>query len=49
MSMNFVEYKGYKDINLLGNSLGGHVALLYVLRHPERIKSLTLNRQFRPV
>jgi 2-hydroxy-6-oxonona-2,4-dienedioate hydrolase len=38
----FVEYKDYKDINLLGNSLGGHVALLYVLRHPERIKSLTL-------
>jgi pimeloyl-ACP methyl ester carboxylesterase len=38
----FVEYRNYKDINLLGNSLGGHVALLYVLRHPERIKSLTL-------
>jgi pimeloyl-ACP methyl ester carboxylesterase len=38
----FVEYRDYKDINLLGNSLGGHVALLYVLRHPERIKSLTL-------
>lgn len=38
----FVEYKDYKDINLLGNSLGGHVALMYVLRHPERIKSVTL-------
>jgi pimeloyl-ACP methyl ester carboxylesterase len=38
----FIEYKDYKDINLLGNSLGGHVALMYVLRHPERIKSLTL-------
>ncbi len=38
----FVEYKDYKNINLLGNSLGGHVALMYVLRHPERIKSLTL-------
>ena len=38
----FVEYRDYKDINLLGNSLGGHVALLYVLRHPERIRSLTL-------
>lgn len=38
----FIEYRDYKDINLLGNSLGGHVALLYVLRHPERIKSLTL-------
>jgi 2-hydroxy-6-oxonona-2,4-dienedioate hydrolase len=38
----FIEYRDYKDINLLGNSLGGHVALLYVLRHPERIRSLTL-------
>jgi pimeloyl-ACP methyl ester carboxylesterase len=38
----FVEYKNYRNINLLGNSLGGHVALMYVLRHPERIKSLTL-------
>lgn len=38
----FIEYRDYKDINLLGNSLGGHVALMYVLRHPERIKSLTL-------
>jgi len=38
----FIEYRDYKDINLLGNSLGGHVALMYVLRHPERIKSVTL-------
>src|SRR6202453_1439503 len=38
----FIEYRDYKDINLLGNSLGGHVALMYVLRHPERIRSLTL-------
>jgi pimeloyl-ACP methyl ester carboxylesterase len=38
----FIELRDYKNINLLGNSLGGHVALMYVLRHPERIKSLTL-------
>jgi pimeloyl-ACP methyl ester carboxylesterase len=38
----FVETMDYKDINLLGNSLGGHVALVYVLKHPERIKSLIL-------
>jgi 2-hydroxy-6-oxonona-2,4-dienedioate hydrolase len=38
----FVEYRDYKNINLLGNSLGGHVGLMYILRHPERIKSLTL-------
>ena len=38
----FSEYRDYQNINLLGNSLGGHVGLMHVLRHPERIKSLTL-------
>lgn len=38
----FVEYKGYDKVHLLGNSLGGHVALLYALAHPERIASVTL-------
>ncbi|HMI64036.1 MAG TPA: alpha/beta hydrolase [Puia sp.] len=38
----FVELRDYKNINLLGNSLGGHVALMYILKHPERIRSLTL-------
>lgn len=38
----FVEHRDYNNIHLLGNSLGGHVALVYILKHPERIKSLTL-------
>lgn len=38
----FIETKDYNKIHLLGNSLGGHVALLHVLKHPERIASLTL-------
>lgn len=38
----FVEARGYDHIHLLGNSLGGHVALVHILKHPERIKSLTL-------
>ena len=38
----FVELRDYNNINLLGNSLGGHVALMYILKHPERIRSLTL-------
>ena len=38
----FIEHQDYKGINLMGNSLGGHVALMYVLRHPERINSLIL-------
>lgn len=38
----FIEHKGYSGIHLLGNSLGGHVALVYILKHPENIKSLIL-------
>lgn len=38
----FIETKDYDAIHLLGNSLGGHVALMHVLKHPERIKSLIL-------
>ncbi|MEO5782321.1 MAG: alpha/beta hydrolase [Ginsengibacter sp.] len=38
----FLEARDYKNVHLLGNSLGGHVALIYTLKHPERIKSLTL-------
>lgn len=38
----FMEARNYKGVHLLGNSLGGHVALLYVLKHPERVQSLIL-------
>jgi pimeloyl-ACP methyl ester carboxylesterase len=38
----FVEYKGYQQAHLLGNSLGGHIALLYALAYPERIASIIL-------
>lgn len=38
----FIETKGYDKIHLLGNSLGGHVALVHILKHPEKIKSLIL-------
>jgi pimeloyl-ACP methyl ester carboxylesterase len=38
----FIEHKDYQNVHLLGNSLGGHVGLVYVLKHPERVKSLTL-------
>jgi pimeloyl-ACP methyl ester carboxylesterase len=38
----FIEALDLNDIHLLGNSLGGHVALVHVLKHPERIKSLIL-------
>lgn len=38
----FVNHKGYDKIHVLGNSLGGHVALLYAMAHPERVASMTL-------
>jgi pimeloyl-ACP methyl ester carboxylesterase len=38
----FIEARGYTNVNLLGNSLGGHVALVHTLKHPEKIKTLTL-------
>ena len=38
----FLEARDYKRVNLMGNSLGGHVALVHTLKHPERIRSLIL-------
>lgn len=38
----FLEARDYTRVHLLGNSLGGHVALVHTLKHPERIKSLIL-------
>jgi 2-hydroxy-6-oxonona-2,4-dienedioate hydrolase len=39
---DFVEYKGYDGVHVLGNSLGGHVALLFVLHHPKKVNSVIL-------
>lgn len=38
----FVEYRKYTRLNLVGNSLGGHVAILYALARPELLRSMTL-------
>lgn len=39
----FIETRGYKNVHLLGNSLGGHVGLVYVLKNqPDCIKSIIL-------
>ncbi|HMJ45814.1 MAG TPA: alpha/beta hydrolase [Ferruginibacter sp.] len=38
----FIEHRHYENVHLMGNSLGGHVALVHVLKNPERIKSLIL-------
>lgn len=39
---DFVTFKGYKELDLVGNSLGGHVAILYALSNNTLIKSITL-------
>ncbi len=38
----FIAYKELDQFVLLGNSLGGHISLLYTLAHQEKLKSLVL-------
>ena len=38
----FVDFKRFNRLNLVGNSLGGHVAILYALAKPELLRSMTL-------
>jgi pimeloyl-ACP methyl ester carboxylesterase len=39
---SFMEYKGLDNVTLLGNSLGGHIALYYLTKHPKKVKNLVL-------
>lgn len=38
----FVEFKGYDKLHVLGNSLGGHISLLFAFSNPDKMSSLTL-------
>ncbi len=38
----FIKFNKYKDFTLIGNSLGGHVALMYVVKHPKKVRRLVL-------
>jgi pimeloyl-ACP methyl ester carboxylesterase len=38
----FIKRLGLRDINLLGNSLGGHVALVHCSQRPESVRTLIL-------
>ena len=38
----FVRFKNYTKVNLVGNSLGGHVAILFALDRPDILRSMTL-------
>jgi 2-hydroxy-6-oxonona-2,4-dienedioate hydrolase len=40
--VDFVNYKDFKHVHLVGNSLGGHIALMYVLAHQEKVASMTI-------
>jgi pimeloyl-ACP methyl ester carboxylesterase len=39
---DFVAFKTLNDMIIMGNSLGGHVALLYTLKNSDRVKKLIL-------
>lgn len=38
----FIRYKNLEQVTLLGNSLGGHIALIHTLNHHENVKALIL-------
>ncbi len=39
---NFIAFKNLKNLSLMGNSLGGHVALIYTLRNESNVSKLIL-------
>lgn len=39
---SFLDHKKLYQVNLLGNSLGGHIALVFSKNYPERVKRLIL-------
>lgn len=38
----FVQHKGFDKVHVLGNSLGGHITLLYALGYSDYVKSIIL-------
>jgi 2-hydroxy-6-oxonona-2,4-dienedioate hydrolase len=38
----FLDHRKLDKVHLLGNSLGGHIGLVYTLKHQERVKTITL-------
>src|SRR5690606_10842125 len=39
---DFIEYKGFDEVILLGNSLGGHIGLYHTKLYPEKVKALII-------
>ncbi len=38
----FIRYKELEDFIILGNSVGGHIGLVYAITYPEKIKAMVL-------
>ena len=38
----FIEHQKLNQFHLLGNSLGGHIGLVYTLKHLDKVKTITL-------
>ncbi len=39
---DFINFKGYDNVILLGNSLGGHIGLYHTKLYPEKVKALII-------
>ncbi len=39
---DFIEFKGFDEVILLGNSLGGHIGLYHSKLYPEKVKALVI-------
>lgn len=39
---DFIAFKGFNDVILLGNSLGGHIGLYHTKLYPEKVKALVI-------
>lgn len=39
---DFIEFKGFDDVILLGNSLGGHIGLYHTKLYPKKVKALII-------
>ena len=40
---DFIEFKGYDEVILLGNSLGGHIGLYHTKQFPKKVKALIIS------
>ena len=39
---DFISYMNFSQVTLVGNSLGGHISLVYAKRYPQKVHSLVL-------